>query len=555
MRIVKIEWRNFTSYGNRTHELDISGDTKLFQVIGENGAGKTSISQVVMFCLYGKVEGKKLKDLPNRINGNAWTRITLDNYGSKIQIERGLNPNIFTLEIDGIPYDKAGNVQIQEYLTDDILGIPYHVFSNTILLSINDFKSFVKMTPQDKRSIVDKIFGFDIINQMREILKSEIRKIKENINRLDGRISSLDSSIRSSLQEMELLSIELEKKSGEKIIELNESLATFNKLSALHNGLIASQKKEEDDLYHQSVAANRSLIETRTSISELDKKLHLFDNDKCPLCEADLHSDFHSKLKDIMIGERATLESKVSELSESTAAFKTLEDNLRKNKTELNDKGIKIQTRIRSIMEEIKNNAVNTDSKVQTEALQRIVDNLGSDHTKSISEKIKTEERHNWIKTMDDVLGEKGVKQMAIKTILPALNSEILDLLRKMNLPYQVIFDEEFNASIFHMGIEIPSQTLSTGEMKKVDFIVLVSIIKLMKMKFNNINILFLDELFSSVDPNGVYSILEILKDISAEMGLNIFVISPITMQHEMFDVKLEIKKVNNFSTIDTDLM
>jgi DNA repair exonuclease SbcCD ATPase subunit len=163
MRIKKVEWRNFSSYGNRTQELNLGNDSSLFQVVGENGAGKTSISQVISFGLYGKVEGKKLKDIPNRINGNAWVRITLDHFGSSVIVERGLDPNLFRLFIDGKEFDQAGNRTLQDYLTDDILGIPYYVFNNTISLSINDFKSFIKMTPQDKRGIIDKIFGFHVL--------------------------------------------------------------------------------------------------------------------------------------------------------------------------------------------------------------------------------------------------------------------------------------------------------------------------------------------------------------------------------------------------------
>ena len=122
-----------------------------------------------------------------------------------------------------------------------------------------------------------------------------------------------------------------------------------------------------------------------------------------------------------------------------------------------------------------------------------------------------------------------------------------------MHLDYQVIFDEEFNAIIYHMGVEIPTQTLSTGEMKKVDFVVLIAIMKLMKMKFSSINLLFLDELFSSVDPDGVHSILKILRSVCKDLGLNIFVINHAPMPHEIFDWKLEVTKANNFSSILID--
>ena len=210
MRIKKIEWRNFSSYGNRKQEIEFEDEACLYQVVGENGAGKSSISQVITFGLYGKLEGKKLKDIPNRINGNAWVMITLESNGSEIVVERGLEPNIFRLYINGIEYDQAGVRSVQDYLSEDILGIPYYVFNNTISLSINDFKSFIKMSSQDKRSIIDKIFGFHVLNQMRDLLKEENRKIRDMMENLSGRLTSVESTIQSSLNEMENLANQIE---------------------------------------------------------------------------------------------------------------------------------------------------------------------------------------------------------------------------------------------------------------------------------------------------------------------------------------------------------
>jgi len=208
--------------------------------------------------------------------------------------------------------------------------------------------------------------------------------------------------------------------------------------------------------------------------------------------------------------------------------------------------------RIREVLSEIQRLESSNRDK-QVESLKRIVESLEQDKNKLEADTIKTQEKNLWIKLLDDVLSEKGVKQMAIKTILPSLNSEILDLLRDMHLDYQVVFDEEFKASLYHMGVEIPIQSLSTGEMKKVDFVVLISIMKLMKLKFSTINLLFLDELFSSVDPEGVHSILQILRKNSRDMGLNIFVINHAPMPHEIFDWKLDVSKTNNFSSIKID--
>ena len=552
MRIKKIEWRNFSSYGNRKQEIEFEGESCLYQVVGENGAGKSSISQVITFGLYGKLEGKKLKDIPNRINGNAWVRITLDSNGTEVVVERGLEPNLFKLFLDGVEYDQAGVRSVQDYLSEDILGIPYYVFNNTISLSINDFKSFIKMSSQDKRSIIDKIFGFHVLNQMRDLLKDENRKIKETLENLSGRLSSLESTIESSLNEMESLANQIEEESTTKKEELQRSLETFEGLQVIHSQRTEEFRDIENQVQDEISNTNRLLIESRAKLQELNKKIKLYELDQCPTCQTSLDSEFHHCVKDGLVADHTAVTSQLDSLNSTMTDLKDKEREISTTKREIMDKGRKIEIKISEIKRDIKILNESTGDK-QLNSLQRIVDNLQVERDKMSTESFKNQEKNNWLRTLDEILGEKGVKQMAIKTILPSLNSEILDLLAKMHLDYQVVFDEEFNATIYHMGVEIPTQTLSTGEMKKVDFVVLIAIMKLMKMKFSSINLLFLDELFSSVDPDGVHSILRILREVCKELGLNIFVINHAPMPHEIFDWKLEVAKANNFSWISID--
>lgn len=552
MKIKKIEWKNFSSYGNKKQTLEFPESPSLFQIVGENGAGKTTISQVISFCLYGKVEGKKLGDIPNRINGNTWTRIEFESGQRYITVERGLEPSLFTLYIDGIKYDQAGVKNIQDYLSDDLIGIPFYVFNNTISLSINDFKSFIKMSPQDKRAIVDKIFGFHILNQMREVLKSETKRIKDSLNVSTAKIEMLDNNLSKSNNEMTLLLEQIKEEAKDKLGTLNESLQKFQEIQSLHKEKMQEFGKEENEISKSVSDSNRVLIEIRTEYQNLERKLRLYDNEQCPTCSSSLKEGFHVSLKETLVTEKENVYVRLQQSENELIIAKEKEIEVRKKKLDLNDKGLKIELKLKEILVEIEREKKPNSDK-QIESLKRIIANLENDLSEVQSEKIKTDEKNLWVKKLDDVLGERGIKQMAIKTILPSLNSEIFDLLREMNLEYQVVFDEEFKASLFHMGIEIPVQTLSTGEMKKVDFIVLIAIMKLMKLKFSTINLLFLDELFSSVDPEGVHSILRILKKNTREMGLNIFVINHAPMPHEIFDWKLEVTKSQNFSSITID--
>ena len=552
MKILKIEWRNFSSYGNRLQTLEFPNEACLFQIVGENGAGKTTISQVIAFALYGKVEGKKLGDIPNRINGHAWVRIEFENNGKIITVERGLEPSIFTLSINGIPYDQAGNVNVQTYLADDLIGIPYYVFNNTISLSINDFKSFVKMSPQDKRAIIDKIFGFNILNQMRELLKGEIRKIKESLDTLSGSLSATESTINKSTEEMENLLGQMDEDIKNQTSELNKSLESFQKLQVLHSGKIDAFKEEETKLADLIYTSTKELLEIKGKVESLEKGLKLYESDMCPTCESSLTGEFHEHKKSIMETDLDLSKDKLDEAELVIIKLREKESEMKKTKIDLQDKNNKISQRIRDILRDIE---LLDDKKndVQVRSLEKIIKNLETERDKIKGDVFKSAEKNAWVKTLDDILSEKGVKQMAIKTILPSLNSEIMDLLEALHLDYQVVFDDEFKASIYQMGIEIPVQTLSTGEMKKVDFVVLIAIMKLMKLKFSSINLLFLDELFSSVDPDGVTSILRVLQKNSREMGLNIFVINHAPMPHEIFDWKIDIKKTNSFSSMTID--
>ena len=552
MKIKKIEWRNFSSYGNRIQTLDLSGQNSLFQIVGENGAGKSTISQVITFGLYGKLEGKKLKDIPNRINGNAWVRITLDHQALEVVIERGLDPNIFRIFIEGKEFDQAGSRSLQDFLVDDILGIPYYVFNNTISLSVNDFKSFLKMSVSDKRAIIDKIFGFHILNQMREILKSELKKLKEAIDTLVGKKSSLELSIRNTQEEMENLLIILESQNNSFDIELEKNLQTFQDLKKLHDEKFVEFKTTQASLVQKANSITSLLYETESKLREIVNKLKLYDSNKCPTCSSSLDSDFHQGIKSSLLESKSQLETDLVEIKSQKAQVDTEKEKAQDESQKFIEKGTKINSRIQHIKDQIQESSKKTQSN-QTESLERILGSFESEKNTVVEKLEQNEERQYWMKSIDEILGEKGVKQMAIKTILPSLNSEIMNLLAKMNLQHQVVFDEEFNSQIYHMGIEIPVQTLSTGEMKKIDFIVLIAILKLMKMKFNSINLLFLDELFSSVDPDGVHSILSILKSISSDLGLNIFVINHAPMPHEIFDFKLDIVKKNNFSSISLE--
>jgi DNA repair exonuclease SbcCD ATPase subunit len=549
MKIKKIEWRNVSSYGNKLQKIELPETAGLIQVFGENGAGKSTISDVITFGLYGKLENKKLKDIPNRSNGSAWMKITLEQSGKIYEVERGLDPAVFELYIDGQHYDRAGQRNVQDVITDDILRIPYYVFNNTISLSVNDFKSFLKMSSSDKKQIIDKIFGFYILNEMRDVLKEESKNVKSQIEQLTGEILATGKSITNSQRELDELQKKLVENAGQEIEETEETLENYKELLKIHVEKLKTFKTKEKSVQDGVNKAYQIYSEGVSALKEIDRKLSLYNNEKCPTCSSDFSSDFHRSIFDGLSEQRISMSSQNEELKRNYDDTKRMQEGVSSEKNELFTKGGKIETSIRGLEEKLK--ALKTSkNNEQVNSIKKLLSSASEDLENYNSEKGKWEERGEWLRTIDEVLSEKGVKQLAIRSILPSLNREILNTLLSLHLPYKVVFNEEFNSQIFHLGEEISTHTLSTGEMKKVDFAVLIAIIKLMKIRFSSINILFLDEIFSSVDPDGVHSILTTLRKICDELQMNIFVINHAPMPTEIFDYKVEIAKRNNFSDL-----
>lgn len=549
MKIEHISFRNFGSYGNRLMELTFSEIPAFYLVQGRNGHGKSTLSDVIKFAIFGKLENKKLKDVANRMNKHAEVKIELSTRKGKVIIERGVEPGYFRLSLNGKEIDKAGKRSVQEFLEEEILEMPFYVFSNTLSLSINDFKSFIRMTNYDKRAIVDKIFGLQVLNQMREVLKSQTKRLKEMIDSLESSANAFSRSLKTSEKELEDLIAKLQESKGEKSKELEEKRLKLNAF------LVAKREKETeissklDKGEAMKTAIEKAITGDLQLARESRQKIALYESSKCPTCSSDLTTDFH---KENLKQYQASLKDAEERVTEKKKEQERLAETISKIQQVLREVQKQVHTaeaQLTAVVREANDIAKQSNVDDQTSALTRIVEEAKKNIAESQESRNQTAQKMNFFSLVEEIVGEKGVKQLAIKSILPSLNSEIQRLVMTLGLEHRITFDEEFNAKIVHFGTEVSVDTLSTGESKKVDFAVLLAFIRLLKIKYPGANVLFLDEIFSSVDGDGIYHILKILRETVKEYGMNIFVISHYPLTYTEFDYKVEIGKNNGFSS------
>ena len=221
MKITQFSFKNICSYGNKLQTFKFSEDPQLILVQGKNGSGKSSISDALTVALYGKSSIRKTKEIPNRINKNAYTHIEfIAANGDKIEIERGLEPNFSKLLINNSEHNLPDKRRVDEFIEEELTKIPFNVFSNTISLSVNDFKSFVKLSPHDKRQIIDKIFGLDIVNDMSKVVKEEVKDLRTSIHSIDSTLLNNNSILQNSISQLDNLKLDLNSAKAVRISEL-----------------------------------------------------------------------------------------------------------------------------------------------------------------------------------------------------------------------------------------------------------------------------------------------------------------------------------------------
>ena len=548
MRINFIEFKNFASYGNQIQRIQFEEDeSKLFLTLGKNGDGKTTIANAIIYALYGRVEGVKLSDLPNRINKELHVKIGLTCGTINVEIERGLLPNKFSVKLNGIEFDKAGKKSVQDYLEEEVFGIPYHVFKNIIILSVNDFKSFLTMSNQDKKQIIDKMFGFSILNDMQMSIKTERRTVKMEIDSYEGELNQIIDSIASVRGRLNTLLEESQQKNNSKIDELKTSLISLNESVKI----LDIDKKEIETL----ITGNTGVYETTRSVASktkheieyLKRKLELYESGKCPTCETQLDSQWHLEQKEHFCTKIESETSNIKILKENLEDIKSDIEILKGQKRDIEKNTSDIRYNMKAFRSELLK-IKDTPDDTQFEHLKNLIKDFEKKEDIKSTNKGNLSADHAFMEIVENVLGEDGVKNLAVKTILPGLNSNIAAMAQTMHLQFHIRFDEKFNCIINHLGEDINPMTLSTGERKKADFIIIIAIIKILKLRFPQLNLLFLDELLSSVDHDGVYNILKILNQVIKENNLNTFVINHSVLPHEIFDKKLQIYRENGFS-------
>jgi DNA repair exonuclease SbcCD ATPase subunit len=559
MIIEEIGIKNFKSFGNARQSVKLNTDKGgLILLVGNNGMGKSSFLQSFDYILYGKCRGTKKKwasqsTLPNRINGSELQiDIKFKSKGKDILLKRGISPNILELWENGVLNERAGKINIDQRV-EDYIGMDVETFNSFMSMNVNSFKNFISLSSEEKQLLLDKLFNLEVINILNTILKELNKNNKIRMASLDSEISTLNESIQSIQKSIDK-AIEKEKENTQS--EINKIKSDMDSKKEDYASLkekIEKIKSKNLELSDEMEKEKKQYIILQTDIKGIQKDIDLYDSGKCPTCKTDFDSDHFVSLRSTLVEKKNSLfniklelENNITNIKEKQTRLQTISENANKS---FNDITYFLKN-CKSQIEKLQSKQTKEDGKSDNiNEFKKTIDDLDKKKSNSGKNISECKDKELYYKELNKIFGEDGVKKSIIAGIIKPINFFINENIKKMGMNFQVSLDETFTAEIKHLNSQIDTDSLSTGENKRINVAILIAYLKLIRTK-RHINVLFLDEVFSSIDIEGISDILLLLKSFSSDYNINIFVVHHALLNHENFDRIIRINK-EIFSSIE----
>jgi DNA repair exonuclease SbcCD ATPase subunit len=561
----KIKYKNFLSSGNQFTEIDFQkSNTNL--IIGTNGAGKSTMLDALTFVLFNKsFRGITKPQLVNSVNEkDCLVEIEFSVNNKKYLVRRGIKPNIFDIEVNGVSLHKESDDRAnQKILEESILKVNYKSFTQIVILGSSNFVPFMQLTSSNRREVIEDLLDIRVFSAMGSLLKEKIKEQKEEIKSLNLKKDTLKDKIimqESFIEELENRGNANINANKEKIANLDKEIGVYMVENAKTEEEIVNYTKEQEEV----VGAGDKLVKLNNLKGKISQKVltitkeHKFftENTVCPTCTQTIEEEFRlnritdaqNKAKELKDGYEE-LEQTIKFEQERERQFIALSKEITKLTHGISQNNTRIslnQRQIRDLEHEIQTIAENLANRnTEHEKLEEFKKNL-QQTIEDLSDKKQQIVHYDFTYSL---LKDDGVKTKIIKKYLPFINQQVNRYLQMMDFYINFHLNEEFEETIkspIHENFSYSS--FSEGEKMRVDLSLLFTWREVAKLKNSvNTNLLIMDEVFdSSLDGFGTDEFLKIIRYVIKDA--NIFVISHKTGLEDKFESVTRFDKRNGFS-------
>lgn len=268
MKIRKVTIRNLNSL-KLQKTIDFTepplGNTGLFAIVGDTGAGKTTILDAITLALYGAVHrNKNEKEVMSYGTVDALAEVEFEamgeHYRAKWTIWRARQKTDGAIQPAKRELAKWNSQKeqfdiIAERVTEvnekvaEITGLDFDRFRRSVLLAQGDFAQFLKANENERSDLLERITGTDIYSRISMASFNRDKQEREKLHFLQQQQSALkilDEEDINSIKEKISEKIEEEINLNNNLKQLAQHIQWLEKLKQLDNRKIAISQQLHD---------------------------------------------------------------------------------------------------------------------------------------------------------------------------------------------------------------------------------------------------------------------------------------------------------------------
>ena len=604
VQLRSLSWSNMFSYGPG-NRLNLEG-SKISQLSGVNGNGKTSISLIIQELLYSKnVKGIKKGDILNRYTtSKGWSgqisfMVGKDLYD--LTVERVGDASKVKLLKNGVDFTEHKIPDTYKKI-QQILGMPFEVFSQLTYQSSTDLLDFIKATDTNRKKFLINLFNLERYLEIGDVLKVKLTELEHNLSTQQGELTGVKRfletttvSERKTLKPTVSWDSEAEGRKAKLKIQLDEfksqcakienNLMMIKERDTLQFDMTISKPQLTPGLQDNMRRLEREIAVGNQKVKDLTKNKNNIDtSDSCYACGQHIDNSRGVKLKQDIDLEIANATGAVRRASGDLQTLQAQEQEERNQYQtwSSNQRAIERFEQLSQLIDaslpttypdynQIKNEYGEVSQ--QLDDLKKLIDDITKHneqvHIHNTRVETLTEQRRDFLARQEllekDILNIKvkinhlnilkkafstsGIVAYKLENLTKQLESTINYYLAELSDgQFQIIFrlnGEKLNIVVANNGKETPIETVSGGEFGRIQTSILLAIRNLLsKIGGSKINVLFLDEITGVLDASGK----ERLVDILMQEDANTFFISH-DFEHPLIE-KIQIKKRNNISKL-----
>ena len=280
----RLKLNNFKSHENTV----INFDKGISVIVGENGAGKSTILEAISFALFKQHTGKKIDDLVRNNAPSMSIELEFTSSGRDYKIVRqkksNLKSSLFkrTSSEGGYVHVCTGDKEVANEI-HQILDIDSDLFLNAIYIRQGEIAELVDKTPAEKKQLIGKLLGLDSLEKAWKNLLPFISDYENQLAELKGKLyNSKELHEEFELKEAELSILkkrghELEnqiedlKKTLDEMAEDKRNMEIEKEIFETQSSSLEVEKKSLAKLEEDKQMVQRSLDEIREAEEEIDR--------------------------------------------------------------------------------------------------------------------------------------------------------------------------------------------------------------------------------------------------------------------------------------------